>query len=605
MESEEGGGDEIEVVDFVRREGSEPFREILGESKVWLEDGVVPQPSFELSLLELQSSERRQEGPPSDVEAEYDARVSEPPETRSLTEDMIELDTYGYSDHSIELSSDEEGNPGDEDVLLDVMKRPPVNTHDRQQPIEILEILDSDEEFPICVTSGEKNDNVNIEEKEGIIQEYIEIEGAGILLSSEFGLVLFHLNHIWYEGEKVSGGEARRLLPPGSFLKFYDQSFTGEEFKRVSSEGVFHQAIVCWFGLRPAHLLKMMSQLGDDYRANLEAERNNFMLYLRGEVFIRAALVKVKGTVIGYLTPEVGIIEVRDSNGETKKVAFHIHDVWVYKKPLLQYNSQSTSALLPVGLNCSVDAREVTIPGVPQVDYQALVILAGPWPKAPSPTLLPGGEGSYSPTYEVPSEGKHTFYYLELQLESKLSKQLHQLSDIVDRNGGGLRYHWSGVREIKAPEDRDFWREQFLPRHVQQQRRFEGPRQKQPWVKRPVQTVFKAPPIRRFKTKEEMEDSESLTSSMIANRGTRCNSSSASEYSGYSRPHSSLSQHSMKSQRSWYSNFPGALRIKTEVKQEAGEDADDDGGGGEGSSKRSSQQQPAEAWRFKRVREEV
>merc|ERR1711973_1069590 len=101
-----------------------------------------------------------------------------------------------------------------------------------------------------------------------------------------------------------------------------------------------------------------------------------------------------------------------------------------------------------------------------------------------------------------------------------------------------------------------------------------------------------------------MEDSESLTSSMIANRGTRCNSSSASEYSGYSRPHSSLSQHSMKSQRSWYSNFPGALRIKTEVKQEAGEDDDDGGGGGEGSSKRSSQQ-PVEAWRFKRVREEV
>ena len=39
----------------------------------------------------------------------------------------------------------------------------------------------------------------------------------------------------------MSGGEARRLLPPGSRLKFYDQSFTGEEFKRVSSEGVFHQ----------------------------------------------------------------------------------------------------------------------------------------------------------------------------------------------------------------------------------------------------------------------------------------------------------------------------------------------------------------------------
>ena len=29
-------------------------------------------------------------------------------------------------------------------------------------------------------------------------------------------------------------------------------------------------------------------------RASLEAERNSFMLYLRGEVFIRAALVKVR-----------------------------------------------------------------------------------------------------------------------------------------------------------------------------------------------------------------------------------------------------------------------------------------------------------------------
>ena len=59
-------------------------------------------------------------------------------------------------------------------------------------------------------------------------------------------------------GAQVSGGEARRLLPPGSFLKFYDQSFTGEEFKRVSSEGVFHQVSP------PYHLLfelMHMSQL--------------------------------------------------------------------------------------------------------------------------------------------------------------------------------------------------------------------------------------------------------------------------------------------------------------------------------------------------------
>ena len=93
-----------------------------------------------------------------------------------------------------------------------------------------------------------------------------------------------------------------------------------------------------------------------------------------------------------------------------------------------------------------------------------------------------------------------------------------------------------------------------------------------------------------------MEDLESMTSSIIANRGTRCNST-ASEYSGFSRPHSSLSQHSLKSQRSWYSNFPGALWIKTEVKQEPGAEDDDEVGGG-GHSKRS-RGESAECWRFK------
>ena len=219
------------------------------------------------------------------------------------------------------------------------------------------------------------------------------------------------------------------------------------------------------------------------------------------------------------------------------------------------------------------------------------------WPLAPSPTLLPGGDGSYSPTYEVPNEGKHTFYYLEFQLESRLTRQLRQLRDIEDRAGGGLRYNWTEVWEIITHEDKDLWREQFFSRRVQHQQRFEGPRpRREPWVKRPVQTMFKAPPIRRFKTKAEMEDLESMTSSIIANRGTRCNST-ASEYSGFSRPHSSLSQHSLKSQRSWYSNFPGALRIKTEVKQEPGAEDDDEVGGG-GYSKRS-RGESGECWRFK------
>ena len=34
-------------------------------------------------------------------------------QTHIILKDLIELDTYGYSDHSIELSSDEEEAPGD------------------------------------------------------------------------------------------------------------------------------------------------------------------------------------------------------------------------------------------------------------------------------------------------------------------------------------------------------------------------------------------------------------------------------------------------------------------------------------------------------------
>ena len=110
----EGGEDDIEVLEIVRREEDEAFRGVLGEDKVWVDEGVADQPSFELSLLE--ASQRRQAGPESDVEGEYDAGVSEPPEARSLT-DMIEVDTYGFSDHSIELSSDEEA-PGDDVRIL-------------------------------------------------------------------------------------------------------------------------------------------------------------------------------------------------------------------------------------------------------------------------------------------------------------------------------------------------------------------------------------------------------------------------------------------------------------------------------------------------------
>ena len=63
-------------------------------------------------------------------------------------------------------------------------------------------------------------------------------------------------------------------------------SFTSSLLLTFSSSPA-GQAIVCWHGGRPPHLLKSLSQLGEEYRLSLEAERNSFLLYLRGEVFVR------------------------------------------------------------------------------------------------------------------------------------------------------------------------------------------------------------------------------------------------------------------------------------------------------------------------------
>ena len=87
----------------------------------------------------------------------------------------------GGNDHlvneEIELSSDEEPDTNDGDgVSLVLLRRPP--------PIEqqeAIDILDSDEEFPVYITEASKPENVNILEKKGRVAEYIEREGLGMI----------------------------------------------------------------------------------------------------------------------------------------------------------------------------------------------------------------------------------------------------------------------------------------------------------------------------------------------------------------------------------------------------------------------------------------
>ena len=80
-----------------------------------------------------------------------------------------------HAHEEILLSSDEEQDTT-EDVSLVLLRRPPAI-----QPQEAIDILDSDEEFPVYITEASKPDNVNILEKKGRVAEYIESEGLGVI----------------------------------------------------------------------------------------------------------------------------------------------------------------------------------------------------------------------------------------------------------------------------------------------------------------------------------------------------------------------------------------------------------------------------------------
>ena len=151
------------------------------------------------------------------------------------------------------------------------------------------------------------------------------------------------------------------------------QTLTGEQYSRLSVEGVCHQAICVWTGKRPDHLLRTLDNLGEEYIQSLSASREGFMLYLSGEVFLPLALARVRGVVVGYVSNNIGIIEAEDRHRNKVNVFFHTDHVWIFKKPLRHYEEDfncSPGRLLPAGLAVSVDARSVNIPGVDNLNYQ-------------------------------------------------------------------------------------------------------------------------------------------------------------------------------------------------------------------------------------------
>ena len=150
---------------------------------------------------------------------------------------------------------------------------------------------------------------------------------------------------MWIDGEKFEAGKTRTKLVPGTEVKFFDKTYKGAEYKELSEDSLIHQAVAVWTGERPEHLLKKIQE--EEYKKKLEEHRKSFMLYLRGEVFLRAALVRVKCEIAGYLSDNMGIAEHKDENDKKINIFFHTDDVKVFKKDIREYGKPAKQ-ILPV-----------------------------------------------------------------------------------------------------------------------------------------------------------------------------------------------------------------------------------------------------------------
>jgi len=364
----------------------------------------------------------------------------------------------------VELSSDEESD--DDEVSLIVLKRPPAVV----RKVQDVEVVDPG------TRAGAGSASFTAKEWSGYVKEYIEQEGAAMILSKELGLVLFNLDSVWMDGKQSQDRRrAKDRLEPGREVTFLVRSFHGEEYKDLSEDKTINQAVAVWVGRKPDGVLRVA--MGEENTRRLEEHRKTFMLYIRGDCFLRVSLVRVLAEVAGYLTDELGILEHKDEEGVKHNILFHADNVKIYKKDVRSYQ-KPIKRLLPVGCLVSVDARSVHISGVKNIPYQAILVLAGDWPLTPHPTLLPGGKGSKAPKYELPTSGVFTFYYMELAMDSKLQRKVGQLRQVLEGSKGNITYDWRGVEYIRSKDEFLDWKYHLSGRTGGEGgKRFHGPRE--------------------------------------------------------------------------------------------------------------------------------
>ena len=144
----------------------------------------------------------------------------------------------------------------------------------------------------------------------------------------------------------------------------------------------------------------------------------------------------------------------------TRKVSGEIEKLCLIKFSYILFRERMghCKRLLPVGAPVTVDARKVYVKKVKDVAYQAFVVLAGPYPATPFPTLLMGGPGSIAPSKRMPAGS--TYYYLDLSLPVKLMGKIKQL-EVVQSERPGLEFDSRGVKFIQNGDDLDDWRQEM------------------------------------------------------------------------------------------------------------------------------------------------
>ena len=181
-----------------------------------------------------------------------------------------------------------------------------------------------------------------------------------MILCRELGLVLFHLDSVWIDGRPSQNRRiAKEKLYPGSEVNFLVRSFRGDEYNKVSEDKVIHQAVAVWFGDKPENVMK--TALNEENSRRLEEDRKTFMLYVKGEVFIRVSLMRVRAEVAGYLTDNIGILEyVEESDKSKHNILFHAENVKIFKKDADEFRGPCKKNL-PVGCTVRVIIRFLTL----------------------------------------------------------------------------------------------------------------------------------------------------------------------------------------------------------------------------------------------------